>query len=61
MISSSTQILVKGIISRIERQENVELSERIYLHKLASTSRLVRNWLKTALGSEAEDIDSELS
>jgi len=58
MLSTSTRIRVQEIIKRLEEMEEVTLYERIYLNKLASTSSLVRSWLRTALGPEANDIDS---
>ena len=60
MLSTSTRIRVQQIIKRLEKLEEVTLYERIYLTKLASTSSLVRNWVRTALGAEAADIDSAL-
>ena len=60
MLSTSTRIRVQEIIRRLENLEDVTLYERIYLTKLASTSSLVRNWVRTALGAEAADIDSAL-
>tara|TARA_Y100001968_G_C19164930_1_gene622724 strand:- start:494 stop:628 length:135 start_codon:yes stop_codon:yes gene_type:complete len=38
--------------------EEVTIYERIFLNKLASTSSFVRNWIRTALGPEARDIDT---
>tara|TARA_Y100001968_G_scaffold183133_1_gene167798 strand:+ start:56615 stop:56803 length:189 start_codon:yes stop_codon:yes gene_type:complete len=58
MLSTSTRIRVQAIIKRLEEMEEVTLYERIYLNKLASTSSLVRSWIRTALGPEATDIDS---
>ena len=58
MLSTSTRIRVQEIIQRLEKMEEVTLYERIYLNKLACTSSLVRNWVRTALGPEATDIDS---
>ena len=58
MLSTSTRIRVQAIIKRLEEMEEVTLYERIYLNKLASTSSLVRSWIRTALGPEASDIDS---
>ena len=58
MLSTSTRIRVQTIIKRLEGMEEVTLYERIYLNKLASTSSLVRSWIRTALGPEASDIDS---
>ena len=58
MLSTSTRIRVQEIIKRLEEMEEVTLCERIYLNKLASTSSLVRSWVRTALGPEAADIDS---
>ena len=58
MLSTSTRIRVQEIIKRLEEMEEVTLYERIYLNKLASTSSLVRNWIRNALGPEATDIDS---
>ena len=60
MLSTSTRIRVQEIIQRLEKMEEVTLYERIYLNKLACTSSLVRNWVRTALGPEATDIDSPL-
>ena len=58
MLSTSTRIRVKAIIRRLEEMEEVTLYERIYLNKLASSSSLVRSWIRNALGPEATDIDS---
>ena len=60
MLSTSTRIRVQAIIKRLEGMEEVTLYERIYLNKLASTSSLVRSWIRTALGPEATDIDSAI-
>tara|TARA_Y100001968_G_scaffold329164_1_gene377891 strand:- start:593 stop:835 length:243 start_codon:yes stop_codon:yes gene_type:complete len=60
MLSTTTRLRVQAIIKRLEKMEEVTLYERIYLNKLASTSSLVRNWIRTALGPEATDIDSAL-
>ena len=60
MLSTSTRIRVQEIISRIEQKQKVEISERIYLSKIASVSILVRGWLKDALGAEADIIDKNL-
>ena len=60
MISTYTRIRVKEIISRIERQERVDLSERIYLSKIASVSIIVKGWLKQGLGIEALNIDQNI-
>tara|TARA_Y100001968_G_C18934190_1_gene515658 strand:- start:311 stop:493 length:183 start_codon:yes stop_codon:yes gene_type:complete len=60
MLSTSTRIRVQEIIKRLEKMEEVTLYERIFLNKLASTSSLVRSWIRTALGPEAIDIDSAL-
>ena len=61
MLSTSTRVRVQEIIQRLKKMEEVSLYERIYLNKLASTSSLVRSWLRIALGPEAADIDSALS
>tara|TARA_Y100001968_G_C19417908_1_gene750025 strand:+ start:1970 stop:2155 length:186 start_codon:yes stop_codon:yes gene_type:complete len=60
MLSTTTRLRVQEIIKRLEKMEEVTLYERIYLNKLASTSSLVKKWLRTALGPEATDIDSTL-
>ena len=60
MLSTTTRLRVQEIIKRLEKMEEVTLYERIYLNKLASTSSLVRSWIRTALGSEATDIDSAI-
>ncbi len=60
MLSTATRIRVQEIICRIERQEKVELSERIYLSKIASVSIIVRGWLNKGLGSEALNIDQDI-
>ena len=60
MISTSTRIRIKEIISRIERKEKVELSERIYLSKIASVSIIVKGWLTKGLGIEAVNIDENI-
>ena len=60
MISTATRIRIKEIISRIEKHENVELSERIYLSKIASVSIIVRGWLTEGLGIEAFNIDQNI-
>ncbi len=58
MFSTSTRIRVQEIINRLEKMEEVTIYERIFLNKLASTSSFVRNWIRTALGPEARDIDT---
>ena len=60
MLSTSTRIRVQAIIKRLGEMEGVTLYERIYLNKLASTSSLVKSWIRTALGPEATDIDSAI-
>ena len=60
MLSTSTRLRVQEIICRIERQEKVELSERIYLSKIASVSIIIRGWLNKGLGSESLNIDQDI-
>tara|TARA_Y100001968_G_C19201420_1_gene640176 strand:- start:483 stop:665 length:183 start_codon:yes stop_codon:yes gene_type:complete len=60
MISTSTRLRVKEIISRIEKKEKVALSERIYLSKIASVSLIVKGWLTHGLGIEAVNIDESI-
>tara|TARA_Y100001968_G_scaffold79156_1_gene70459 strand:- start:7478 stop:7669 length:192 start_codon:yes stop_codon:yes gene_type:complete len=61
MITTATRIRVQEIICRIEKLQKVEISERIYLSKIASVSSLVKGWLKEALGDEAYNIDHDES
>ncbi len=59
MISTTTRIKVRNILNRIENNKLVSLEERIFLKKLSSISPVVSKWIATALGPEAESIDSE--
>ena len=59
MISTSTRIRIKNILSRIEKNQLVTLEERIFLNKLSSVSALVSEWVTYALGPEANSIDND--
>ncbi len=59
MISTTTRIRIKDILSRIENNELVTLEERIFLNKLSSTSAVISEWVSIALGPEANSIDND--
>jgi len=59
MISTTTRIRIKSILSRIENNQTVSLEERIFLYKLSNVSTVISEWVKTALGSEANSIDND--
>tara|TARA_Y100001968_G_C18956392_1_gene525597 strand:+ start:190 stop:369 length:180 start_codon:yes stop_codon:yes gene_type:complete len=59
MISTTTRIRIKSILSRIKNNQTVTLEERIFLYKLSNVSTVISEWVKTALGSEANSIDND--
>ena len=59
MLSTTTRIRAKRILDRIESNQLVTLEERIFLNKLSSVSSLVSEWLRSALGPEANSIDND--
>ena len=59
MISTTTRIRIKSILSRIENNQTVSLEERIFLYKLSNVSTVVSEWVKTSLGPEANSIDND--
>tara|TARA_Y100001968_G_C18949696_1_gene522616 strand:- start:250 stop:429 length:180 start_codon:yes stop_codon:yes gene_type:complete len=59
MISTTTRIRIKSILSRIENNQTVSLEERIFLYKLSNVSTVVSEWVKTSLGPEASSIDND--
>ena len=61
MISTATRIRIKNILNRLETNQLVTLEERIFLNKLSNVSRLVSEWVASALGAEASSIDNEYS
>ena len=48
MLSSSTSIRIKEILTRIAREQEVTLQERIYINKFASRNQNVSSWLRKA-------------
>jgi hypothetical protein len=59
MISIATRIRIKNILYRLDTNQLVTLEERIFLNKLSHISPLISAWVTSALGSEANSIDSE--
>ena len=59
MISTTTRVRIKNILSRLETNQLVSLEERIFLHKLSNVSPTVSEWVSSALGAEASSIDNE--
>ena len=59
MISSTTRIRIKDILSRIENNQSVTLEERIFLNKLSSVSAVISEWVASSLGPEANSIDND--
>ena len=59
MISTTIRIKIKNILNRLENNQLVSLEERIFLHKLASKSAVLSNWVTSALGTEASSIDND--
>ena len=59
MISSTTRIRIKNILTRIKNNQLVTLEERIFLNKLSSISIIVSGWVASALGPEANSIDND--
>ena len=59
MISTTTRIRIKNILNRIESKQVVTLEERIFLNKSASLSKLISDWVTSALGPEANSIDND--
>ena len=48
MLTSSTRIRIQEILTRIAREQEVTLEERIYINKFASRNQNVSNWLRKA-------------
>ena len=59
MLTTTTRIKIKNILSRLETNQLVTLEERIFLNKLSNVSPLVSEWVASALGAEASSIDNE--
>ena len=47
-LTTQTRQKIKDIISRISKDENVSLKERIYIEKLAKHNSTIWTWLKKA-------------
>ena len=47
-LTNQTRQKIKGIISRISKDEKVSLEERIYVEKLAKHNSTIWTWLKKA-------------
>ena len=47
-LTTQTRQRIKDIISRISKDENVSLKERIYIEKLAKHNSTIWTWLKKA-------------
>ena len=45
-LTNQTRQKIKGIISRISKDEKVSLEERIYVEKLAKHNSTIWTWLK---------------
>ena len=48
MLTSSTRIRIQEILTRIAREQEVTLEERIYINKYASRNPNVSSWLRKA-------------
>ena len=48
MLTSNTRLKLQGILRRIAHQEEVGLSDRIYVQKFADHDATVASWLRTA-------------
>ena len=48
MLTSSTRIRIQEILTRIAREQEVTLEERIYINKFASRNQNVSSWLRKA-------------
>ena len=59
MFSTTTRIIIREILYRIENNHSVTLEERIYLNKLSNVSSVVSSWLNSSLGPEASSIDND--
>ena len=59
MISTTTRIRIKEILSRIEKNQLVTLEERIFLNKISSVSAVISKWVTSSLGPEASAIDND--
>ena len=47
-LTNQTRQKIKGIVSRISKDEKVSLEERIYIEKLARHNSTIWTWLKKA-------------
>ena len=59
MISTTTRIRIKKILTRLEKNQLVTLEERIFLNKVSNVSPLISAWVSSALGPEASSIDND--
>tara|TARA_Y100001968_G_scaffold243603_1_gene227496 strand:+ start:1477 stop:1779 length:303 start_codon:yes stop_codon:yes gene_type:complete len=48
MLTTSTRLRIKEILTRISKGSKVSLQERIYINKYASTNQNVSAWLRKA-------------
>ena len=48
MLTSSTRIRILEILTRIAKEQEVTLEERIYINKYASRNQNVSSWLRKA-------------
>ena len=48
MLTTSTRIRIKEILTRIAKGHEVTLEERIYINKFASRNQKVSSWLRKA-------------
>ena len=47
-LTTQTRLRIKNIISRISKDEQISLEERIYIEKLAKHNSTIWTWLKKA-------------
>ncbi len=48
MLYTSARIQIQRILTRIDKEQNVNLEEKIYINKYASKSKNLSAWLRKA-------------
>ena len=58
MLTTSTRIRIKEILTRIAKGNEVTLEERIYINKFASHNQNVSSWLRKASHLQRNNLNS---
>ena len=58
MLTTSTRIRIKEILTRIAKGNEVTLEERIYINKFASRNQNVSSWLRKASHLQRKNLNS---